>query len=146
MGSLLFANATDNNVGKQDRHTQKKPENNVDAYVSLSSVPSAKDGKSVVGILLNSGTNHKNILKCVVISRNFAIFSKSKVSDRGSTGIKLALCLKTLFSEIWNLFKMMSSLEIQLLPFEYPVLGTKEVCLYFLVQSKYEPWLGCVEY
>ncbi len=55
--SLLFGDATEKIVQRQDPHTDKRPQDKVRGVAALSSVSSAKDNRDNVGIIRNSANN-----------------------------------------------------------------------------------------
>ena len=127
MASALFADATENPVGRQDKHTDKMPEDKVRAYAALSSVSSAKAGKANIGVQRNSASNIKILL---ILRRHFPKFCallREILAEKSTI---------ELFEMGWNVvcklfkdanpyeFKVMSDVEIQLLPFEYLVFDT----------------------
>ena len=127
MASTLYADATKKPVGRQDQHTDKRPEDKVRAYATLSSVSSARVGKANIGIKRNSASNIKKLL---VLRRHFPRFC---VLFEGIMGRKQTM---EVFEIGWNIvcklfkdenpceFKVMSDVEIELLPFEYLVFDT----------------------
>lgn len=140
MGSLLFANAIEKAVGRQVKHTDKKPEDKVSGYASLASYSSAKDGKAIIGVLRNSAPNLKKVLRLRRHFKKFCSLLKEVRSSLSPSKFLLKTMLqmpifqqqelawdyicKLFMAENPNEFEEMSSIEIQLLPFEYLVFDT----------------------
>ncbi len=74
MVSLLFGDARENTVQRQDPRTDKRPEDKVRAVAALNSVSAAKDNKANVGIICNSAIYLQKIL---ILRRFFLSFVRS---------------------------------------------------------------------
>jgi hypothetical protein len=127
MASALFADARETLVGRQDQHTDKRPEDQVRAYAVLSSVSSARAGKANIGVKRNSAFNIKIL---IILRRHFpefcVLFQKLMAEKLTMENFEIGwnIVCKLFKDENPYEFKVMSDVEIQLLPFEYLVFDT----------------------
>ena len=137
MGSVLYANAISQHVMRQDGHTDKRPEDKVQAFAGLTSFSAAKDGRANVGVVLNSASNIKKVLKLRRRFPDFCAIFKSIRSHKdperflheimpGETieekqEVGWDFVCKQFMDENPGEFKKMIAVEIQLLPFEWLV-------------------------